>query len=237
MTTTYSITRDQIIQGALRKLQVLELGVAPDVNTVINASQSLNIMIKAWQSQGIKLWTVQEYILSLVASKTTYVIGSSGPDLVADKPLKVIQAWIRNISVSPQIDTPMQILSKQEYNMLGSKSATGTPNSIFYDPRVTSGSMSLYLTPDTIAATTFQLHFVGQRPINDVLVSSDVPDFPNEWMQALVWGLADELSLEYGCLVNQRQEISSKAEKYKNELMDWDVEASSTMFTPDSRMR
>lgn len=239
MSTTYSVTRDQIISGALRKLQVIELGTTPDATTLANAAQSLNIMIKAWQSQGIKLWTVVEYTLPLVANQSSYLIGPTGsptPDLVTDKPLKVIQAWLRNTSVSPQIDTPMQILSKQEYNILGSKASTGTPNSIFYDARTTSGTLYTYLTPDATVATTYQLHFVGQKPINDITSGSDIPDFPSEWMQALVWGLADELALEYGCLVNQRQEILGKADKYKNELQDWDVESNSTFFQMDTRM-
>jgi hypothetical protein len=235
MTTTYSVSRDTIITTALRKLQVIELGVTPDTDTLTNAAQSLNIMIKAWQSQGIKLWTIDEYVLPLVANQTAYIISPTGPDLVGNKPLKVIQAWIRNTQVTPNIDTPLQILSKQEYNILGSKQSTGTTNSIFYDPRVTTGILYVYLTPDANTAINYQLHFVAQRPMTDINTGTDVPDFPTEWQQALIWGLADELAIEYGCHINQRQEIAVKADKYRRELEDWDVEYVSTMFTPDQR--
>lgn len=77
MSTSFSVPRDTIISTALRKLQVIELGTTPDANTLSNAAQSLNIMIKAWQSQGIKLWTVQEYPIPLVAGQNTYTIGNS----------------------------------------------------------------------------------------------------------------------------------------------------------------
>lgn len=236
MTTSYTVSRDTIITTALRKLQVIELGVTPNADTLTNSAQSLNIMIKAWQSQGIKLWTIDEYTLPLVAGQNTYTIGPAGPDLTANKPLKVIQAWLRNIQSTPNIDTPLQLLSKQEYNILGSKLSTGTTNSVFYDPRVTNGILYIYLTPDAITATNFQLHFVAQRPMTDISIGTDIPDFPNEWMQALIWGLADELAIEYGCHINQRQEIALKADKYRKELEDWDVEYSSTLFTPDQRM-
>ena len=324
MTTTYSISRDQIISSALRKLQVLELGVTPDNDTLTNASQSLNIMIKAWQTQGIKLWTIQEYVLPLVANQNLYKIGqtsvktgtvtisnstpgvitytsngltvgtaviftttgtlptgltasstyyivstptgdtftvsstlggaaiatsSAGTgvhtctittpvtvDKTTDKPLKVIQGWIRNISVTPNIDIPVQLLSRQEYNILGSKYATGQVNSIWYDPRTTYGEVHTYLTPDATIAANYQLYLVAQRPLGDILLSSDIPDFPSEWMQALVWGLADELAMEYGSHVNLRQEIFMKADRYKNDLMDWDVENTSTYFQVDQRM-
>ena len=239
MTTSYSASRDLIIASALRKLQVLDLGSTPDGNTLANATDSLNIMIKSWQSQGIKLWTIDEYTLPLVAAKTTYTIGPTGSDLVLDKPLKVIQAWARNISVTPQIDTPLMILSKQEYNILGSKGSQGMVNSIFYDPRSTYGSLSTFLTPDATTAAQYQVHLVVQKPLQDVSLTDGtaIPDFPNEWLQALIWGLADELSLEYGCHINQRQEISVKATKYRMELEDWDVESTSTFFTPDPRGR
>jgi hypothetical protein len=235
MTSTYSITRDQVIIAALRKLQVIELGSTPDSATVTNAAQALNIMIKAWMTQGIKLWTVQEYIIPLTAAKTSYTIGSSGADIIADKPLKLIQAWMRNVSVTPNIDTPLQVISKQEYNILSSKFSSGMINSVFYDPKLTAGTLYTYLTPDTATATNYDLYFVGQRPIYDILLSTDIPDFPNEWMQALVWGLADELSIEYGCPTSQRQEITLKAERYKGDLVDWDVEPNSTFFQMDSR--
>ena len=198
MTTTYSVTRDQIITAALRKLQVTELGTTPDADTVTNAAQALNIMIKAWQTQGIKLWTVSEYTLPLVAAQRTYTISPSGSNLTADKPLKVIQAWLRNTSVTPNIDTPLQILSRQEYNILGSKDSSGMINSVWYEPGATVGTLTTYLNPDSTTATNYTLHFIGQKPITDISLSTDVPDFPNEWMQSLVWGLADELAIEYG---------------------------------------
>jgi hypothetical protein len=237
MSTVYSVSRDTIITTALRKLQVIELGVTPDADTITNAAQSLNIMIKAWQSNGIKLWTIDEYTLPLVTNQNAYTISPAGPDLVGNKPLKVIQAWLRNTQVTPNIDTPLQILSKQEYNILGSKQSTGTANSIFYDVRATTGILYVYLMPDANTAAHYQLHFVAQRPMTDIATGTDIPDFPTEWQQALIWGLADELAIEYGCHINQRQEIAVKADKYRRELEDFDVEYVSTLFSPDMRMQ
>jgi hypothetical protein len=281
-------------------------------------------MIKAWQTQGIKLWTVQEYVVPLIANQNLYKLGrtttksgtvtitqatpgvvtytsnglvvndqvvfttsgalptgltagatyyvvstptpstftvsstlggspiatsSAGTgvhtctittpvsvDMTTEKPLKVIQAWIRNIAVSPNIDIPVQHLSRQEYNLLGSKYATGQINSVWYDPRTTYGEVHTYLTPDATIAANYRLYLVGQKPINDILLGTDIPEFPTEWMQALVWGLADELSIEYGCHVNVRQEIMMKAENYRRALEDWDTEVNSTFFQVDTRM-
>ena len=106
MTTTYTVTRNQIVDSALRKLNVLELGDTADVTTIANASLVLNLMIKMWAVEGLKLWTIDELTLPLVEDQTSYTIGPSGCDLTANKPLKMIQAWLRNTTVTPNVDTP-----------------------------------------------------------------------------------------------------------------------------------
>jgi hypothetical protein len=127
------------------------------------------------------------------------------------------------------------LVSKQEYNVLGSKFSTGTANTIFYDPRKLNGVLYVYLTPDLNAQTNIQLHIIAQLPLDDLNTALDIPDFPNEWMNCLVWNLADQLALEYGVPMNSRQEIGQRAAAYKTLLSDWDVEASSTFFQVDFR--
>lgn len=237
MSTSYTLNRDQIIVSALRKIGIIEPSdttASIDSNIIANAVVTLNTMVKQWATEGIKLWTVVELTLPLVATKTTYLLGPS-LDLDTDKPLKLIQAWIRNTSVTPHIDIPMNVISKQEYNILGSKQSTGTSNSIFMDPGLTSSTLYVYLTPDTLAASTYEMHLVVQRPIKDITSSTDTPDFPNEWLNALVWGLADELSIEFDVPLNIRQEIAMRAERYRTQLVDWDTEYNSTFFQPDYR--
>jgi hypothetical protein len=245
MSSNYSITRDQIISLALRKLGVLEIGDTPDANTVSNAAMSLNLLIKQFNTDGLKLWKVSELIVPLTANKTMYTLGGSGSDTmydalaptvaITDKPLKVIQGFYRNTTSTPVIDTPVLLVSKQEYNVLGSKFSTGTANTIFYDARKTNGLLYVYLTPDSYSQTNLEMHLVAQMPINDISSASELPDFPNEWMNCLVWNLADQLSMEYGVPMNSRQEIAQRAMAYKTQMVDWDVEAYSTFFAPDFR--
>ena len=245
MSSAYTVTRDQIITLALRKLGVLEIGSTPDADTISNASMSFNLLIKQLSTEGLKLWKISELIIPLTSNQTTYTLGGSSSALmydslnptvaITDKPLKVIQGFYRNIQTTPYIDTPVMVMSKQEYTTLGSKYSTGTANTIFYDPRKLNGILYVYLTPDINAQTNIQIHIIAQMPLDDLNTALDVPDFPNEWMNCLVWSLADQLSLEYGVPMNARQEITQRAVAYKGLLVDWDVEASSTFFQPDFR--
>jgi hypothetical protein len=240
MSSTFTVTRDQIITLALRKLGVLELGSVPDSETVANASLALNLFVKQMATEGLKLWTVNQLVLPLVNGQTQYSIGpaSQNPltDLDTDKPLKVIQAWLRQYTVSPPIDTPVQILSQQEYKTLGSKFSTGVANSIYYEVRQNNGNMYVYLTPDYNAASQYELYFMAQQPIQDINYGSSIPNFPNEWMNTLVWNLADQLAIEYSLPANHRQEIAMRAKEYRDQLTDWDVESTSTFFQADLRM-
>lgn len=239
MSSTFTVNRDQIIQLALRKLGVLELGDTPDSATNINASLALNLLIKQMATQGLKIWKVNVLHIPLVNGQTTYTIGPAlyGPtDLDTAKPLKVIQAWLRQKTVNPPIDTPMQLLSKQEYNTLGSKFSTGVANSVYYNVRQNNGELVVYLTPNQNASYQYDLYFVCQQPMDDVTAGGQVPDFPAEWMNTLVWNLADQLAIEYSLPISTRQEIAARARAYQDQLVDWDVEATSTFFQADLRM-
>jgi len=124
MSSNYSITRDQVISLALRKLGVLEIGDTPDANTIANANLSLNLLIKQMSTEGLKIWKTSELIIPLIQNQTSYILGGASSALmydtqnptvaITDRPLKVIQGWYRNMQVTPHIDTPFMVVSKNE---------------------------------------------------------------------------------------------------------------------------
>lgn len=236
-TTNFSVTRNDIIASSLRLLGVLEEGTVPNATSIENASLVLNMLIKDWMTDGIKLWSVDELVIPLTVNKTSYTIGpDNSNDVVNYKPLRVIQAFLRNTSVNPHVDMPMTLISEQEYNILGSKFSTGTVNSVFYKPYVSNGIVKVFLTPDTHAEQTYELHVAYQRPLMDITNANQTFDFPQEWYQSLRWGLAAELAADYGIPTDRAAAIITRANSYKERLMAWDVEAQSTFFQPDVRM-
>lgn len=244
MSTSYSVTRDAIIIAALRKVGVAEPNDTVssgtiDPNILSNAQMNLNVMVKQWATEGLKLWTNTEIILPLVATQTSYKVGPTAPDLVTDKPLKIVQSWLRNTAVTPNIDIPMTVISQQEYKMLGSKFATGVVNSVYLRVDVAYSEIYVFVTPDTLTAATYALYLIVQRGMADITTGStdvQILDFPNEWFNALVWNLADDLAIEFSVPQDRRSEIALRAKGYRDQLNDWDVEAVSTFFTPDARM-
>lgn len=237
-TTTFNMTRDDIIEASLRTLGVLDLGSTPDAATVKSASNILNMMLKDWETDGIKLWTTTQVLVPYVPGQVTYTIGPDpSNDVQTDKPLRLIQAFLRNNSMSPAVDIPMIIISNQEYNFLGSKFSTGTTNSVFYKPLRDHGELKVFLAPDVNTASNYLLHLNVQRPIYDINKANEDFDFPSEWFQALRWGLASEMVFDFGLSDARASLIIQRAQQYKDRLMAWDVEYASTFFQVDQRMK
>lgn len=235
-TTTFSVTRNNIIEASLRLLGVLEEGAQPTAQAIENASMVLNMMLKDWMTDGIKLWTIHEMVIPLVNNQTSYTIGpASGNDVIADKPLRLIQSFLRNISVSPPVDLPMTIISEQEYNILGAKKNTGTINTVFYKPYLNHGELKVFLTPNQNTVQNYELHINVQKPIQDITTANQTFDFPSEWFQCLRWGLAAELVGDYGLPLDKAAAFITRSEQYKERLMAWDIEWASTFFQPDIR--
>lgn len=77
----FTVTRDDIIAAALRKLGVLAEGQSASTNQTTYASQALNVMLKAWQSDGMPLFAVQTgYLYPLADTNDFQLASGSGND-------------------------------------------------------------------------------------------------------------------------------------------------------------
>lgn len=238
MSTVLAYTRDQVVRAALRTQGYLEEGVAPSTQKLSDMSEALNVMIKSWAKDGIRVWTIEELVLALVAGQFKYVIGTSGADLTANRPMRVDYCFRRlNFSGASTAwnDVPLTRLAKGEYLALGNKGSQGVPNSFMYDarPSAPTGDFYLYNTPDASTTANNNIHIFSKRQINDLNLAADVVDFPQEWYQALKWGLADETSLENQVAADLADRIERKAMRFKKEAGDWDREEGSIYFQPD----
>ena len=73
----FTLNRDEIIKASLRKLGVLAEGETPTSEQINDGSQALNVIVKAWQAQGIHLWKTKELTLFLTESQGSYTIDAS----------------------------------------------------------------------------------------------------------------------------------------------------------------
>ncbi|HKR17722.1 hypothetical protein [Rhizorhapis sp.] len=222
--TTYRLAANEIIAEAFDICGVGSEGESINADMYQRAMRSLNLLAKAWSAEG-HLWKQVSRSVTLVAGQDDYTL--------TPKPLRVIE--VRRRVTSSGIDTPLNDLARQDYLEQPNKASQATPISFYYDPRSTAGTLYLWPTASTAVAAAMTLELTEIRPIEDFDSTADDADFPNEWMQALSYGLAEQLALKYGVTPDIRSEISARAGLYKAQLEAWDTEPASLFLQPEAR--
>lgn len=70
--TDFNMTATELIRSAMRTLGVIGVGAVPTDQELADGLESLNMMIKAWQTDGIQLWLHTEAALFLVEGQEKY---------------------------------------------------------------------------------------------------------------------------------------------------------------------
>jgi hypothetical protein len=230
--SNYTTTRDDIIKRALRLIGAVAQGETPTTDQVTEASIALNGLVKAWQADGMPLWAIKTYGMTLTADVNSYPMGIGLAVNIA-KPLKVMQAWLRDNTSN--VDIPMRIITSQEYFMLGNKETSGMPIQIYYEPLRDDGILHVFPTPTSYEQTNKTLYILYQRPFEDFDASTDNPDFPQEWYDAVTYGLATRLAPEYGVSISDRKTLWQEMSIIKQEALNFGLEEGSLFFGVERR--
>ena len=228
--TTWQLNRDQIIAAALRKIGFAE-GETPNANQTAYAAEALNALVQSWRADGMPVWAMKTFTMTTTANVQNYEIGV-GQTINTPMPLKLMQA-IR-IETNGGNRVPLNIYPQYDFNLLSNfQSTTGTPVQVYYQPKTTSGTLRFWPIPDAAFAANFTVELTYQRPFEDFDAATDDPDFPSYWTRALIWGLAGELTEEYGVPINDASKIEKKAEAAKQLALSYGTEEGSIRFMPD----
>lgn len=144
---------------------------------------------------------------------------------------EVLQAFLRSKDLQ---DTPMNIVSREEYWSLGNKTDEGAPNQIFFQTGASTPRIYIYPRPDTITDT---VEILIRRNIKDLDETTNNPDFPQEWFEALYLGLAWRVSNVYRKTIREREYLGLIAEKALKEASGYDKEQASVFITPERRFK
>jgi len=226
-TTSYTPDALTIIKGALRLVGAISQGETPTTDQTSEAMEALNMMTKSLASKGLLIWVVDNVAITTVSGTATYNVGL-GQTVNVPKPLKVTQAfYTRN-----NVDVPVRIVTREEYESLGNKTSQGTPSLLYYEPLRDYGVVHMFPVPDSTAPV---VTIIGQHHIQDFNVSTNSPDFPQEWFEALKYGLASRLAGEYGVNIQVRAFLVREADRYMEEALAFTQEEGSLYFGVDKR--
>lgn len=306
-TSSFNQTRDQISTDALQLLGVYGQGDTPSTNDLNFCANILNKMVKAWEGQGIHLWTYSEAASFLTTGQQSYTITSSASDICGDNPVFAlltaaasgtsltvdsnvgmsvndnigikldnntlqwttiqslsgttgitlnasvsstassgnnifsftnrtnIPLWItsarfRNSSGS---ERPLVIWGRDQFQQIPLKSATGKATTMYYCPAVSSSTLLLWPTADDVGDC---IRFTYVRRIQDFNSSSDNPDLPQEWLEAITYNLVPRIAPAYGKdLAKMNPGLIQLAQSSLMQMQLWDAEDGSTNVVPNYR--
>lgn len=226
--TDWSLNRDQVITGALRKLAVLPSGGTPTAAQVADAKDALNAIVKNLQAKGMPLWKITSTSFTVAAGTASYTIGVS-QTINVPKPLRVLQA--HRVTTGAE-NTPITIINRYDYNNLPRENVEGTPVQLYYQPLRTTGVIKLWPIPDD---STTEITIQYQAMFEDMDSATDDFDFPSEWIQPLVYILAWSLAPEYGTPIPDRTKLEAEAKYWQEEALSMLTEEGSLFIQPDRR--
>lgn len=170
-------TNNEICTDALRKIGVVAQDETATADEMETARRALGRMLLAWQNKGYNLWAVADMSVALSGSATFALV---------PRPFALQSVLFRRAG----IDMPMMELNRVEYDRLPNKASTGTPTCYYYNRQANSGT--LYIWPLIASATTETLEITYIRSLDLIDLDEDT-DFPPEWDDAVVYGLAARL--------------------------------------------
>lgn len=213
--TDFKLDAREVIRSAFMNAKIYSPGETITAEDMQQGEESLNLMLKTWGSKP-HLWIKTAGSLNLVAGQAVYPV----PDA------RRMVSVRRRIS---GIDTPLNALSRQEYDDLPNKAGQGMPVSWYFDPQQSVRSLYVWLVPDAAIAITATLRFTYMRVIQDIDALENDPDVPQEWLEALVYNLSDRLANSYGA---NNPALTQFAAELLADLEEQDQESASLFLSP-----
>lgn len=130
------------------------------------------------------------------------------------------------------VELPMDPVALKDYTRLPQISADGEPVSYCFFRDSQYGKMLVWGTPRKLGE---YLKFTYVEPMTLLEDSSATPDFPDEYVEAVIDGLAVQLGHEYGVPENKMQLLMATAEESKSLAELHDNEDTSYQIAPNHR--
>lgn len=231
--TDFNETAVELISDALAELGVLADEEPLEDVDLQRGLRALNRMLKAWQADDVQIWTLTEGSVPLVQGDFDYLFGAGGAFTTV--PFEITDCRITRGGTS----LPMLRLSREEYYALPNRlsSNQGYPTQFYYDRQRSGGTMFVWPAPDAMIGT---LDFTYRRIIMDMDAGPDDMDLPQEWTEAMVFGLAQRLIGPYAKAgTPEGNRVEAKAAETYQVVKNFDIGEgrASVRVTPNSHYR
>ena len=183
-------TMSSIVSEALGLLNVVEAQDEPDNVDMQRGAKALQMMLESWQAEDLTLWMRRRNELYITEGLADYDLSDTG-----DNVIELLYASLVDPDDEEEAETPLSIISRQDYLEQTNKLTEGTPTMVWlsYDEDDTA-TVTFWPTPDDDykVKLDYKLRFTNQT------VTTAEIEIPRYWLKATIWCLARDLTAPYG---------------------------------------
>jgi hypothetical protein len=185
---------------------------------------------------GTRQWTTIVSVDSATQITITAALtgaAASGNTVVSyttkiQRPLRLLAARVMNLV--DLVEIPMTEIRHEEYQAQPVKGTDSNPSVFYYDKQLSSGSLKIYPEANTVKTV---INFTYHEPIQDFTASTDEADFPVEWLNPLIWGLALDMAPYFSVSADDIALLGQAAIDKINKAKEWNNEEASLIMTPN----
>lgn len=210
-----------LIKDAMQDLGVLGAGRTPTSSDYTDCLRKLNAMLDSWSTSSILVPFTTQISHTLDGSQS-YTIGSGG-DINTTRPTYINSAYVNDGSN----DYPLFVLrDRSAYDRISDKSDTGTPELVYYEPSLPTGTIYVYYVGDS--SHTLYLNVRGQlTAFPDTTTDVDIAPGYNK---AIYTNLAIEIAPMYEISVSN--ELAKKAQESLAQIKRLNLPAPIMQYDP-----
>ena len=223
-------TYRDLIEGAMRLLNVVSEAESPTAYQAQTALDCLNGLIDQWNANQAVIYTQDFHLVS--PTNGVFTIGPGADIDIPSRPAELDSVFCRmNASSANPIDIPMVVLNASEYSDVRSKAVTSAyPRYIYMNGDWPVGTA--YLWP--VADGDYQVSVLVNHTLSSTVSLDDTCNLPPAYRQALRYELACVLAPEYG--KEASASVQTQAYKAKNlisiqntdiDRLDYDIRGTS----------
>lgn len=188
-----------------------ELGVKPPDQDLGAAEadwgfKKLNRILERWNTRRLFVYVITQYSNLLTPSSTDangnpcFTVGPTGANFTFPRPLRITSASITQMSVSPTVEIPLEVINVDDYSALRVPALTSTiPTKLYYAPtwsNTAPGIGTFYPWPFP-TVTTNKLSWWAWNQLAAFTALTDTFTFPPGYEDALTYTLAEEMLPTY----------------------------------------
>lgn len=227
----YTVGTDRFTNTRIRDALTVDAADSATSITVSDGTQFTNAdNIGVVQDSGVIFWTTIDGVpAGNVITLTTGIdtAASTGAVVFAynDTFMPISRVLdCRRYDGRDQYEIEVNFEGRNNYFNLPDKLTQGAPVQVYYSRQNTMelGDIGRWYVWDNPDSGNWTLSFTYERKIKVIETKDDFVDFPDYWVNAIVYGLADKLSLRMGVSTGIAQEVKLMAQQTLDQSLSFD---------------